>query len=232
MGVLGTRTIREPFRGRVKIDRNDAIVFSILGGAAGFGFLGWIIAAYATSATVAQWVQSLLTLFAIAVAIWIPLHTEAEKRALRARVSEVIVASALRAWLRVAAFDIGENLKFRSSGERDGERKIDIPPFNVPLDQVAQMRPPLARDVLSLLERRERRQNDIYGAQFYGDETDGLMTYFEQIGHLFWSARRLYRAIAADQELDALTNRPSEIQTVKDAQESAAAYRRLENQQI
>jgi len=86
------------------------------------------------------------------------------------------------------------------------------------------MRPHLAKDVLSLVERRARRQNSIYSERYYDDDTAALMEYYESIGHLFWSARRIYQDIARDRGLDTDTNRPSEIASIKRVQERAAEY--------
>jgi hypothetical protein len=145
---------------------------------------------------------------------------------------KIAVASGLRAWMRIASQEISENNRFRGTGGLDGTISVEIPAFPISVDQAAGMRPHYARQVLSLIERRERRQNDIYGTRYYADETEALMEYYEQIAHLFWSARRIYQELADIRGLDKYTNRASEVADVKRGVEYAQEYRRLEQQDI
>ena len=207
------------------MDRNDQIFFSAIGGTLAVAVLIAAIAIYGTSQTAAEWTQSLLTGFAVIVAIVVPWWWEAQRRELSHRIAEVTVASALRSWLRVAAEGMGQNHLYTTSDSHDGERNIEIPSFEIQTVQIAAMRRHYAREVLSLCERRARRQNDIYSARFYHDDDDGLIEYYEQIAHLFWSARRIYTEIARDHGLDEFTNRPSELATVRHVAKLANEYR-------
>jgi len=205
--------------------RNDQILLFSLGGTAGLIILVLVIATDASSTTAPEWAQSILTAIAVVVAITIPLRTESRHQEIRERTAEVIVASALRSWLRIAAEEVDDNLSFQGTGGQEGQRKIDMPPLGLSTDQIASMRPHYAREVLSLVERRERRQSGIYREQFRGDDDDGLMEYYEQIAHLFWSVRRVYQEIARDRELDEFTNRPSELDSIGHVAEKAKEYR-------
>lgn len=207
------------------MDRNDQIVLSIVGGVAAISILLWAILANGTSVSAAQWVQSILTAFAIFAAVAVPLWTESQRRDLQHQVAEIFVASELRTWLRVAPEDISDNQQYCSTGGNDGRETFEIPQFSISKDQIAAMRPDYARQVLSLIERRARRQNNIYSERFYGDDTDALMEYDEQIAHLFWSARRIYTELAMRYGLDTETNRTNEIDAVKYAAQTAKKYR-------
>jgi hypothetical protein len=214
------------------MDRNDQIFFSALGFSLAIIILSLVIAMYGTSTTAPAWTQSILTAFAIIVAITIPLRAEAGRRELSYRIAEVTVASALRAWLRIAAEEIIENQQFTGTGGHDGQRKIEMPLFTAAVDQIAGMRPHHARDVLSFFERRERRQGTIYSAAFYGDDDDGLLEYYEQIAQLFWSVRRIYCEIARERGLDEFTNRPFELKAVRHAGDQAREYRESSGNEI
>jgi hypothetical protein len=204
--------------------RNDQIVLFSAIWTVSVIILLLIIATYGTSTSAPAWFESIMTGCAVFVAVTLPLITESRRQGLRERTAEVIVAAALRSWLRIAAQDVSENLSHRSTGGQDGEEKFDMPPLGLIAEQVAAMRPQYVREVLSLLERRERRQSDIYAARFYDDDEDGIMEYFEEIAHLFWSVRRVYQEIAHDRGLDEFTNRPRELQYIKRAAELAKEY--------
>ena len=207
------------------MDRNDQIFFSAVGGALAVSVLVGAIASYATNQTVSNWVQALLTLAAICVAIAIPTWTEAKKHALRQRAAEVVIAAKLRTWLRLAAKTVEENLQFRGTGGHDGTYSIDIPEFEIEPKEVAEIGGSHARQLLDLVERRARRQNDIYTARYYsGDDTEGMMEFFSQTAHLFWSAARIYKELAQTHQLETATNRKSEVGSIKNAAQIAKKY--------
>jgi hypothetical protein len=166
---------------------------------------------------------------AIVVAIAVPWVRDARNREAEHRIAEVIVAAALRAWLRTASIQIAENRQYTGTDGEDGQRALEMPSLTPPLDKVAEMRPAYARQVLSVLERRERRQRIIDGAAYYGDEREALMEYYSQIARLFWSVRRIYIEIARARGLDERTNRPEELATVRYAAAEAKAFKNAEN---
>lgn len=205
--------------------RNEQIILYPVAWAVSVILVSLMVQTYGTSTSAPAWLESIMTSCAVLAAITLPLLTERRRQEQRERTAEVIVASALRSWLRIAAQDVSENLSYRSTGGQDGEEKFDMPALTLTAEQVASMRPRYVREVLSLIERRERRQSDIYAARFYDDDEDGIMEYFEEIAHLFWSMRRVYQEIAHDRDLDESTNRPREIQYIKRAGELASEYR-------
>lgn len=187
---------------------------------------GGIIILYGTSSTAANWVQSILTACAICVAIGVPLWTRHNDLEDKYHVAEVIVATALRKWLRITSAQIAENIKHSINGDH-GWVKTDIPSINVPYDQIAIIRPLYAKRILDLMERCERRRDDIAEmssksrVEKFNNPACPAKLYYEEIPHIFWSVRRIYIEIAKARGLTEYTNRPEEIAAVKMAEDYA-----------
>lgn len=210
------------------MDRNDQILASALGMAL-FAVVLLAIALNAPAATAPEWALSFLTLVAIVAAISVPLHSEKRRREEQQGIAEIGIASLLRSWLRIAAKQVFDNLEFTGTGGQEGERQIQIPALHVPLDRVAAMRSSIARDVLSLLEERERSQGVINWEHYRGDDSDGLAEYYERISRLFWKVRGIYGEIASARGLEETVNRGRELEAIRHAEQKARDYRRLEN---